>query len=104
MVNGVQLFFGKLEQNSSFWIDGDQNHCSVKFMSTRHITIQNGTVISSRCKGLYNFLDFNQRVTACFLDYCLTIRSARDNNCANSKYKGPFQSDYISILSKYFLR
>ena len=50
IVNGTKLLVGKLNDQQSFWIDGNQNHCRDDSMSTSQITIKNGKVQSSECK------------------------------------------------------
>ena len=49
-INSNQLFVGKNNNLSSFWIDGNDQYCLDDFMSTSQITIQNDQVISSICK------------------------------------------------------
>ena len=56
-VNDKQIFVGALNDQSSFIIDGNQNSCQDQKMTTSQITIQNGEVLSSECKGL-SFLSF----------------------------------------------
>ena len=51
-VNGNEMLVGKLNDQPSFWIDGNQNHCRDGSMSTPQITIKNGKVLSSSCKGI----------------------------------------------------
>ena len=51
-VDGKQIFVGAMNDQSSFIIDGNQNSCQEEKMSTAQITIQNGEVLSSECKGL----------------------------------------------------
>ena len=51
-VNDKQIFVGALNDQSFFIIDGNQNSCQEQKMTTTQITIQNGEVISSECKGL----------------------------------------------------
>ena len=53
-VNGNEMLVGKLNDQPSFWIDGNQNHCRDGSMSTPQITIKNGKVLSSSCKGKNN--------------------------------------------------
>ena len=50
-VNDVKVLVGKNNDKSIFWIDGNQNECNEEFMSSQQITIKNGEIISSRCKG-----------------------------------------------------
>ena len=52
LVNGQQLLVGALDDQPSFWIDGNNNSCDYDKMSTSQLTIQNGAIISSACKGL----------------------------------------------------
>ena len=62
-VNGTELLVGKLNDQPSFWIDGNQNHCRDDSMSTPEITIKNGKVQSSECKKqwwLWKLYKFNQ--------------------------------------------
>ena len=56
IINGKQIFVGALNNQPSFIIDGNQNYCKLNKMVTAHITIQNGQVISSKCKGIFEFL------------------------------------------------
>ena len=50
-INGEQLNVGKNDDQSEFWIDKDNNRCDDNYMSTAQISIQNGEIISSACKG-----------------------------------------------------
>ena len=49
-IENNQLFVGKNNNLTSFWIDGNDQYCLDDFMSTSQITIQNEQVISSICK------------------------------------------------------
>ena len=49
-IGGGQVLVGENNDLTSFWIDGDQNYCMDDFMSSSQIKIQNGQVISSKCK------------------------------------------------------
>ena len=49
-IGGDQVLVGENNNLTSFWIDGDQNYCMDDFMSSPQIQIQNGQVISSKCK------------------------------------------------------
>ena len=49
-INNNQLFVGKYNNLSSFWIDENDQYCLNDFMSTSQITIRNSQVISSLCK------------------------------------------------------
>ena len=49
-INNNQLFVGKNNNLSSFWIDENDQYCLDDFMSTSQITIKNERVISSFCK------------------------------------------------------
>ena len=50
-INGNQLRVGLSNNLQSFWIDSDQAHCLDNSMGSSQITIRNGQVISSTCKG-----------------------------------------------------
>ena len=50
-LNGNQMLVGKLDDQPSFWIDGDQKNCMDDHLSTPQITFKNGEVLSSYCKG-----------------------------------------------------
>ena len=50
-LNGNQMLVGKLDDQPSFWIDGDQKNCMDEHLSTPQITFKNGEVLSSYCKG-----------------------------------------------------
>ena len=50
-LNGNQMLVGKLNDQPSFWIDGDQKNCMDEHLSTPQITFKNGEVLSSYCKG-----------------------------------------------------
>ena len=50
-IYGQTIRVGASNDQSSFWIDENQNRCSSNYMKTSQITIQNGEVISSKCKG-----------------------------------------------------
>ena len=62
-INGKKILVGKVRKvlvgknndQSSFWIDGNQNRCHDDSMITSQITIQNGRVTSSECKGIISF-------------------------------------------------
>ena len=56
-LNGNQMLVGKLNDQPSFWIDGDQKTCMDDHFSTPQITFKNGEVISSYCKGIFIILD-----------------------------------------------
>ena len=49
VVNDKKMLVGQDGDQQSFWIDGNNQHCSSDFMSTTEITIQNGNVVSSQC-------------------------------------------------------
>ena len=51
VANETQIFVGKKDKKLNFWIDGNQNQCTEDFMSTAQLTVKNGKVVSSRCKG-----------------------------------------------------
>ena len=55
-INGKQMLVGKLNDKPSFWIDGNQQDCMDNHMSTPQITFKNGEVLSSYCKGMFQFL------------------------------------------------
>ena len=50
-INGTQIFVGPENNQTSFWIDRNQPSCENHKLSTKEITIQNGQVIFSECKG-----------------------------------------------------
>ena len=51
-VNGNEILVGKLNDQPTFWMDIRQNLCRDGFMATPQITIKNGKVLSSSCKGI----------------------------------------------------
>ena len=51
LINFNPLLVGENNNLQSFWIDSDTPYCSDEYMSSSQITIQNGQVISSTCKG-----------------------------------------------------
>ena len=51
-LNGNQMKVGKMNNQSSFWIDGNNHECQDDYLSTSEITFQNEEVISSYCKGI----------------------------------------------------
>ena len=51
-LNNEQIFVGKNDDLSHFAFDNDGLACKADRMTTPLLTIQNGTVVSSRCKGL----------------------------------------------------
>ena len=51
-VNENQIFVGKFNNLSYFWIDDNHNECIDENMSTPYLTIKNGEITSSFCKGL----------------------------------------------------
>ena len=55
-INGNQLRVGLSNNLQSFWIDSDEAFCLDNFMGSSQITIRNGQVISSTCKGTSYFL------------------------------------------------
>ena len=48
--NGTQIFVGTLNDQASFILKKNENSCQYEKMKTSQITIQNGEVISSKCK------------------------------------------------------
>lgn len=50
-VFGKKIRYGVSQDLSRFWIDGNQNSCSIKNMISSQVTIQNGEIISSKCEG-----------------------------------------------------
>ena len=54
-MNGKQILVGKQNNQKTFWLDGDQNRCQTDSMITSQITIQNGQILSSKCKGIISF-------------------------------------------------
>ena len=50
-INRKPLLVGENNNLQSFWIDSDETFCLDNFMSSSEITIRNGQVISSSCKG-----------------------------------------------------
>ena len=51
-MNGTQIFVGPEKNQTSFWIDRDNQRCDNDKLVTRGITVQNGEVIFSECQGL----------------------------------------------------
>ena len=51
-VNNQQIFVGRNDDIAKFAIDGDRSVCLANQMSTPLLTIQNGEVVTSACKGL----------------------------------------------------
>ena len=68
IIDGKQIFVGALKNQQSFIIDGNQNYCNHIKMSTSQITIRNGQVISSKCKGIFKFFLLSQTIFAKRLD------------------------------------
>ena len=58
-INGNPILVGASNNLQNFWIDSDTPDCLDNFMSTSQITIRNGQVISSTCKGIYNYKSDN---------------------------------------------
>ena len=50
-INRNPLLVGKSNNLQNFWIDNNEPYCLDHFMSSSQITIRNGQVISSTCKG-----------------------------------------------------
>ena len=50
-INNNQILVGKNNDLAFFEFVSDDEHCSNDYMSSSQITIQNGQVISSTCKG-----------------------------------------------------
>ena len=50
-INGNPLLVGGSNNLQNFWIDSNEPYCLDHFMSSSQITIRNGQVISSTCKG-----------------------------------------------------
>ena len=50
-INRNPLLVGKSNNLQSFWIDSNEPYCLDHFMSSSQITIRNGQVTSSTCKG-----------------------------------------------------
>ena len=50
-INDNLLLVGENNNSQNFWVDGDDTYCPGDFMITSQITIRNGQVISSTCKG-----------------------------------------------------
>ena len=55
-INFNPLLVGANNNLQSFWIDSNDKYCSDEYMSSSEITIQNGQVISSTCKGQHRNL------------------------------------------------
>ena len=51
-VNGTQIFVGPENNQTSFWIAQNQPSCDKQKVATNEITVQNGQVVSSECKGM----------------------------------------------------
>ena len=69
-INRNQLFVGKNNNLTSFWIDGNDQYCLDDFMSTSQITLQNEQVISSICKqnGKSRTSFINPEPTVCMVN------------------------------------
>ena len=69
-INSNQLFVGKNNNLTSFWIDGNDQYCLDDFMSTSQITLQNEQVISSICKqnGKSRTSFMNPEQTVCMVN------------------------------------
>ena len=50
-INGNPLLVGRSNNLQNFWIDSNEQDCLDNFISSSQITIQNGQVIYSTCKG-----------------------------------------------------
>lgn len=50
-LNDHQILVGKNNDKKSFWLHQNQTSCSDVYMITDQLTIRNGTVTSSSCKG-----------------------------------------------------
>ena len=50
-VNGTQIFVGPENNQTSFWIDQNDLSCDNQKIGTRALTVQNGQVIFSECRG-----------------------------------------------------
>ena len=50
-INGNPILVGASSNLPNFWIDGNGPYCLDNFMASSQITIRNGQVISSTCKG-----------------------------------------------------
>jgi len=50
-INGNPILVGASNNLQSFWIDSDGPYCLDNSMISSQITIRNGQVISSTCKG-----------------------------------------------------
>ena len=50
-VNGTQILVGPKNNQTSFWIDQNQSRCDNQKVATKEITVRNGQVIFSECKG-----------------------------------------------------
>ena len=59
-INRNPLLVGKSNNLQNFWIDSNEPYCSDHFMSSSQITIRNGQVISSTCKGTAYTLGYLQ--------------------------------------------
>ena len=61
-INGNPILVGASNNLQNFWIDSDEPDCLDNFMSSSQITIRNGQVISSTCKGTSYFLSSRARM------------------------------------------
>ena len=50
-VNGTQILVGPENNQTSFWIDQNKPNCDNQKVVTKEITVRNGQVIFSECKG-----------------------------------------------------
>ena len=64
IIDGKQIFVGAINDQPSFIIDGNQNYCKQTKMVTSQITIRNGQVISSKCKGIFKFFVLSHKIFA----------------------------------------
>ena len=72
-INGNQLRVGLSNNLQSFWIDSDEAYCLDNFMSSSQITIRNGQVISSTCKGTPYFLSSREAKNFLFSYFAFTF-------------------------------
>ena len=55
-VNEIQILVGPGNNQTMFWMDRNELECGSRKIATSEITIRNGQVITSICKGLFYFI------------------------------------------------
>ena len=58
-VNGTQIFVGPENNQSTFWMVGDQLRCDDQKVATQQLTIQNNGIKSSSCMGSETYIRKN---------------------------------------------